>query len=1236
MRQKSRCFMIFMIFIFTSLLVHAETTHENVAYSDGSFNWYASGNPHIVIGTVTIYQDAGLTIEDGCIVQMENAAYFNVHGRLTAIGSSVSGISFSRRDMDDEWYGIRYQSESNGSLHYCTIEHATYYTSYGVYCDNSTPSIENCTIQNNDYGIHYTNCTTPTLSVNNTIQDNDIGLYFTYCTIPSISNQTITGCNDPVGAIYMYRTGEFNIGSGNTITGNTWGLTMDIASYPDTSSAGNIPAAGNTNDDGIQVYGSSTNQSAVWHNVGEDFVVTQTPSVSAGDTLTIDDDVNVKFETGQYINNHGILNANGTASRNGILFSRRHPDDEWYGLRYLSGSSGSLEYCTIENATYFTSYGVYCDNSTPSIENCTIQNNDYGIHYTNCITPTLSANNTIQDNDIGLYFTYCTIPNISNQTITGCNDPVGAIYMYHTGEFHIGSGNTITGNTWGLTMDIASYPDTSSAGNIPAAGNTNDDGIQVYGSSTNQSAVWHNVGEDFVVTQTPSVSAGDTLTIDDDVNVKFETGQYINNHGILNANGTASRNGILFSRRHPDDEWYGLRYLSGSSGSLEYCTIENATYYTSYGVYCDNSTPSIENCTIQNNDYGIHYTNCTTPTLSANNTIQDNDIGLYFTYCTIPNISNQTITGCNDPVGAIYMYHTGEFHIGSGNAITANTWGLTMDIASYPDTSSAGNIPATGNTNDDGIQVYGSSTTDSIIWHNVLEDFIITSTPNINAGGNLIIDDNVTVKFEEGQSLHVYGSLHANGTAGRSGILFTRRDPDDEWYGLRYQSGSSGSLEYCTIENATYFTSYGVYCDNSTPSIENCTIQNNDYGIYYTNCTNPTLSVNNTFQNNDIGLYFTYCTIPNISNQTITGCNDPVGAIYMYHTGEYHIGSGNAITGNTWGLTMDIASYPDTSSAGNIPATGNTNDDGSRFMAVHTPDSTIWHNVLEDFIVTSTPYINAGGNLIIDDNVTVKFEEGQSLHVYGSLHANGTAGRSGILFTRRDPDDEWYGLYYQSGSAGRLDYCTIEHATYYTAFGVFAYAPTSLVLDHCTLQNNDYGFYGTNASPNFISNNQIINNSIDGIHLIGDCNPVFGSELPAWNDIYDNGVYGLYNGDNDITAGYVFWGTELFNEIEDLIFHEVDDTTLGRVNFYPYTNSTHDTEYGITLLAPENVIIIVENDSVYITWDPVENATSYKIYSSNESYSGFTEDVSGTLIGESWTTSIINLKRFYQITATRD
>jgi len=579
--------------------VYGGSTYARVTWPDVGADYIVTSTP-----TISSYEIlyGRLYIEDNVTVKFDHGQYISVAGTLNATGTS--SILFTRRDITDEWGGLRFQGGSaGGTLQYCTIEYATYSTGYGIYVYNTTtfPTIENCTIQYNDYGIFAHTATSPSLSTANTIQNNNNeGVRFYNCTNPIVSNQTITGHTNTYGAIYMENTGQFTIGDGNTIGGvgqeNSWPLTMDILSYPSAASNGNIPTTGNANN-GIQVYGGSTGTNSVtWPDVGADYIVTSTPTISSGGTLNINDDVTVKFDNGRYISVAGTLNATGTS---GILFTRYDITDEWGGLRFQSGSNGTLQHCTIEYATYSTGYGIYTYNAFPDIQNCTIQNNDYGIFAHTATSPTLSTANTIQNNNNeGVRFYNCTNPVVSNQTIIGHTGAYGAIYMDNIGPFTIGGSNTISGNSWPLTIDILSYPSAATtSGNIPASGNTNN-GIQVYDDSTGTASVtWRDVGVDYIVTSTPTVSSGGTLNINDDVTVKFDNGQYIIVYGTLNGTGTGS---ILLTRFETGEQWSGLYFQSGSSGALQYCTIEHANYgiYTYSGA----NTISISNCTIQNNN----------------------------------------------------------------------------------------------------------------------------------------------------------------------------------------------------------------------------------------------------------------------------------------------------------------------------------------------------------------------------------------------------------------------------------------------------------------------------------------------------------------------------------------------------------------------------------------------------------------------------------------------------------
>ncbi len=66
---------------------------------------------------------------------------------------------------------------------------------------------------------------------------------------------------------------------------------------------------------------------------------------------------------------------------------------------------------------------------------------------------------------------------------------------------------------------------------------------------------------------------------------------------------------------------------------------------------------------------------------------------------------------------------------------------------------------------------------------------------------------------------------------------------------------------------------------------------------------------------------------------------------------------------------------------------------------------------------------------------------------------------------------------------------------------------------------------------------------------------------------------------------------------------------------------------------PQNIVISIADGNVTITWDAVTEATSYKVYSSDDPETGFAEDTTGTFTDESWTAPASDAKKFYKVTA---
>ena len=101
-------------------------------------------------------------------------------------------------------------------------------------------------------------------------------------------------------------------------------------------------------------------------------------------------------------------------------------------------------------------------------------------------------------------------------------------------------------------------------------------------------------------------------------------------------------------------------------------------------------------------------------------------------------------------------------------------------------------------------------------------------------------------------------------------------------------------------------------------------------------------------------------------------------------------------------------------------------------------------------------------------------------------------------------------------------------------------------------------FLSTSAEGNIsVIRENIITGNLWGITIQGIANPNLGTvDDHGMNIIFDNGnngtPYDLYNNTAlPVSAQYNYWGTNDEDEIEDLIFHQFDNPSLGLVTFLP-------------------------------------------------------------------------------------
>lgn len=719
------------------------------------------------------------------------------------------------------------------------------------------------------------------------------------------------------------------------------------------------------------------------------------------------------------------------------------------------------------------------------------------------------------------------------------------------------------------------------------------------GESIDSPTTWFAADGAHIVVGTITINS--TLSIEDGSTVRFDLGARFNVKGSLQADGSSS--GILFTRRDANESWQGIRFFAGSGGSLQGCTLEHAAYTQGTAIQVDHATVSIVNCTIRSsldgilhkggafttisgctlegNVRGLHATNTVGIYLTAANTFSSNETGIWLEDCANPTIANQTITGSNGSEGALFLEGCGEFTLGAGNVITGNSWGLSMDANSYVSASSVIHVPVSGNTND-GIQIAtNAQASQDVRWRDLGADYVATASPGVLPGATLTIDAGCTIRFGFGERFRVDGAVIAHG--GTEGIVFTR--DAIMWQGIHFRNGSSGTFENCTVEYVSN-TYPGVIVDIADVSITDSVVRFNDVGIRANTGSlvslngnhfdqnglalsieqvdSPELTQHNTFTDNPTGVRFLECSNAAVANQVITGSFGDLGALHFEGCGDFHIGPANVITGNSWGLTMDLESTPDPASTGNIHMLGNDHPDGIGIVASAVTGSSLLRNVGVAYHAQTALSVYPGGHLTIEAGANMLFEPYGSLAVHGSL----TVG-SDVTATRFEAATDglsWIGLRFYAGSVSTLKRCHITEATDVVGAGVFARDGAIVELEDCLVWQNRIGLHIRDSSVS-LKRCAVALNEDYGIFMSGTSSADFGSDLSEWNLVNNNGLPGvpeteLVNGELEIQAPFVYWGSTDRDEIEAKILHQPDDSVLGRVAFSPWTDDSYTETFG--------------------------------------------------------------------------
>jgi len=339
---------------------------------------------YLVVGDVWVSLGDSLTIEAGAELIFWDGVQIDINGFIHAAGTYTDSIKLINTSMN--WGGIDFNPSSDDSsrLEYCLITGgyaSGYYPEYGgggIYFDQSSPSISNCTI-----------------SGNSAVRGGGI-----YC---SSSSPTITNCNISRnsaywggGGIYCYDYSNPEI-SNCTISGNSAGSGGGIVCHYSSPSIDSCTISGNT----------------ALHFGGGIYCLSSTPTIT-----NCNINGNSALEGGG-----GIVCHYSSPSIDSCTISGNTALHFGGGIYCLYSSTPSISNCTvIGNSASNSGGGIFCyGDSNPEISNCAIIGNSaelYGGGIYCSYNSTIDMLNTIVEGNNGDYGIYFEGSSGSNSTIT--------------------------------------------------------------------------------------------------------------------------------------------------------------------------------------------------------------------------------------------------------------------------------------------------------------------------------------------------------------------------------------------------------------------------------------------------------------------------------------------------------------------------------------------------------------------------------------------------------------------------------------------------------------------------------------------------------------------------------------------------------------------------------------------------------------------------------------------------
>ena len=459
---------------------------------------WQSGKVYVVTESINI--TSTLTIQAGTIIKFESQVYMETSGSGSinaSAGTSTLPIVFT--SIKDDIHGGDTNIDKTDSL-------PLKKDWSGIFVNTNGSLFNSCEFY---YGSGTYDITLEIDSTSATISN----CIFAY-------NEGTTG----KGALNLTSAAAGTVLTGNRFYANLVPITANTTFSIDASNYfSNTENTVSNTCNGIFITGTEITGNIAWSETKVAYVITTTFDIDAGNTLTLSPGIKIKVLPDQYINVQGTLNASGNSTdhivftsykddtfagdTNGDLVASTPQRNDWSGI-FVTANGSSFNYCELyySGKTYHIALDI--DGASATISNC--------------------------------IFAY-------NEGTTG----KGALNLTSAAAGTVLTGNRFYANLVPITANTTFSIDASNYfSNTENTVSNTCNGIFITGTEITGNIAWSETKVAYVITTTFDIDAGNTLTLANNVALKFQPAIYLNYDGanLINYNGT----GVVFTSYKDD------------------------------------------------------------------------------------------------------------------------------------------------------------------------------------------------------------------------------------------------------------------------------------------------------------------------------------------------------------------------------------------------------------------------------------------------------------------------------------------------------------------------------------------------------------------------------------------------------------------------------------------------------------------------------------------------------------